>query len=240
MWTPLLDALDLEEHAYETPALPGFDGPIPEGFTCTKDAYADWLIRRVETIVERIGGPVHLVGHDWGAILSLRIASLRPDLFRTWAVSNALPDPDYVWHTMAQRWQTPIIGELIMALSKPTALANSLEEQGVQTDIARHEAGAFRKPLRPSIQKLYRSAVDVGEEWRGDLDNLPDQGLVFWGETDPYVPLSLAERVCATRDVPLHVEYGAGHWAVVERAEQFAKVLKAHWANTEPTALPSI
>src|SRR5687768_14742801 len=61
--------------------LPGFGAERPAGFGSTKEEYADWLIERLE----RIGEPVDLVGHDWGCILTLRVASLRPDLVRTWA-----------------------------------------------------------------------------------------------------------------------------------------------------------
>jgi hypothetical protein len=61
-------------------ALPGFDNPAPAGFTSTKEAYADWIIQQLETI----GTPVDLVGHDWGCMLTTRVASIRPDLVRTW------------------------------------------------------------------------------------------------------------------------------------------------------------
>ena len=61
-------------------ALPGFDNPAPAGFTSTKEAYADWIIQQLETI----GTPVDLVGPDWGCMLTARVASIRPDLVRTW------------------------------------------------------------------------------------------------------------------------------------------------------------
>jgi pimeloyl-ACP methyl ester carboxylesterase len=46
-----------------TPQLPGFDSPVPAGFTATKEAYVDWLVGELE----RVGEPVDLVGHDWGS-----------------------------------------------------------------------------------------------------------------------------------------------------------------------------
>ena len=51
--------------------------------------------------------PVDLVGHDWGSLLVQRVVSLRPDLIRTWACGNGPVDTEYVWHDMAQQWQTP-------------------------------------------------------------------------------------------------------------------------------------
>ena len=85
------------------PALPGFGCPAPSGFTATKEAYVDWLA----TEIERIGEPVDLVGHDWGSLLVQRVVSLRPDLIRTWACGNGPVDREYVWHDLAQQWQTP-------------------------------------------------------------------------------------------------------------------------------------
>ena len=76
----------VREHIKRTdiiaPPMPCFGAPIPEGFDCTKDAYAAWLVARVE----EVGEPVDIVGHDWGSLLVQRLVSQRPDLVRTWAV----------------------------------------------------------------------------------------------------------------------------------------------------------
>ncbi|WP_300552810.1 alpha/beta hydrolase [Maricaulis sp.] len=110
LWKPLVAALGLQPSDYFTPALPGFGTPLPRGFACTKDAYADYLIGEIE----KLGQKIDLVGHDWGALLSLRIASLRPDLIRTWCVTNAVIDPDYRGHKTARMWATPLLGEFVM------------------------------------------------------------------------------------------------------------------------------
>ncbi|MEU7427051.1 alpha/beta fold hydrolase [Streptomyces sp. NPDC040750] len=87
--------------------LPGFGSPRPEGFHCTKEEYASWLIERLEAI----GEPVDLVGHDWGCLLTARLASVRPDLIRTWAGSNGPVSAEYVWHPLAKLWQDPVAGD---------------------------------------------------------------------------------------------------------------------------------
>jgi pimeloyl-ACP methyl ester carboxylesterase len=53
-------------------ALPGFATPRPAGFTATKDAYAEWLA----DALSRIEQPIDLVGHDVGALISLRVATV--------------------------------------------------------------------------------------------------------------------------------------------------------------------
>ena len=61
-------------------ALPGFGNAMPAGFGATMNEYATWLIAELEAV----GEPVDLVGHDWGGILTLRVASVRPDLVTRW------------------------------------------------------------------------------------------------------------------------------------------------------------
>src|SRR3546814_9405571 len=85
-----------------------------------KESYADWAVGEAEALAVQ-HGPIDIVGHDWGALIAQRVAMLRPDLIRSWAVSNAVIDPDYRGHRIARIWNTPILGELFMALSKPAA-----------------------------------------------------------------------------------------------------------------------
>jgi pimeloyl-ACP methyl ester carboxylesterase len=68
IWSPLRERLDRNAVAV---ALPGFGTARPDGFTATKDAYADWL---AETL-NRVDRPVDVVGHDVGALLAMRVAS---------------------------------------------------------------------------------------------------------------------------------------------------------------------
>lgn len=50
------------------------------------------LVTDVAALVDRIGGPVHLVGHDWGAIVGWGVATRRPDLLRTYTALS-VPHP---------------------------------------------------------------------------------------------------------------------------------------------------
>ena len=95
------------------------------GFEPTKDGYVDWLVEQLEAI----GEPVDLVGHDWGSLLVQRVVSVRPDLIRTWCGGCAVRSTaTYVWHDMAQMWQTPEVGEQVMEAMTGDALADALAE----------------------------------------------------------------------------------------------------------------
>lgn len=233
IWRPLIAALDLDGAPVAAPALPGFTAPLPTGFAATKDAYAGWAIGEAEALAAEYG-PIDIVGHDWGALIAQRVAMLRGDLIRSWAVSNAVIDPDYRGHRIARIWNTPVVGEIFMALSRPGALATSLIEQGMPAAIAQEEAAQWAmKDKRRAILKLYRSAKGLSFEhdWARDLDRLPAHGALIWGANDPYVDLSVAQRFAANRGTPLTVIEGAGHWAIAERPGAVAAALRDFWAG---------
>src|SRR4030095_5226671 len=145
-----------------TPSLPGFGCGVPAGFAATREAYVDWLVGELERIAE----PVDLVGHDWGSLLVQRVVSLRPDLVRTWACGDGPVDVEYVWHDLAQQWQTPGVGEQIMAAFTPEALEEGLAGAGIPREMARETARYVDEPEKQARLCLYRSAVHVGGAWQ--------------------------------------------------------------------------
>ncbi|MEM9573043.1 MAG: alpha/beta hydrolase [Pseudomonadota bacterium] len=229
MWDPLISELGLAPDAYRAPAMPGFVAPAPSGFASTKEAYVDWYIDEI-TKAHADAGPVDLVGHDWGAIITVRVASLRPDLINSWCVANALPHPEYKWHRMARMWQTPVLGELVMAATRKEQLCKALHAAGIPADLASTEASHWSPHMRKAILKLYRSAKTAGSEWWDDTQKLPDRGLVFWGVDDPYVPTWVADKFCAETGARLEKQDDTGHWSIIERADILAGLLKEHWA----------
>jgi len=228
MWGPLIGELGLTSEQYIAPALPGFTSPVPSDFSSTKEAYVDWFIAQLE-VIHTISGPVDVLGHDWGALIVVRTASLRPDLFRTWTLANALPHPDYKWHRMARMWQTPLLGELMMVGATKTAMCKALHGQGIPADLASVEASHWSPDMKRAILKLYRSAKTAGQQWDAGLSNLPAKGLVFWGEDDPYVPLWVAEKFTQRTGAKLLRQANTGHWSIIERADVLAVELQKHW-----------
>jgi len=209
--------------------LPGFAAPAPDGFPATKEAYVDWLIERLEELKAR-GGPVDLVGHDWGSLMVQRIASIRPDLLRSVAAGGAAVDVDYPWHEIAQIWQTPGEGERYMAEELTDEVSVPyLVEHGVPQSYA--ERNAWLVPgNKDCILRLYRSAVHIGREWQPDLEKVTLPSMVVWGRHDPYVPLTWAERVAERIGAEL-VVLECGHWWPFERPAETAEALQRLWAS---------
>ena len=205
-------------------SLPGFDAPLPAGFVPTKEAYVDSLVGAIE----RVGEPIDLVGHDWGSLLVQRVVSIRPDLIRTWACGDGPVDVEYVWHDMAQQWQTPGVGEAVMEAMSGDALAEGLAAAGVPADDARAVAAQVDARMKECILGLYRSAIRVGEEWEDGVARVTRPALVLWSRDDPYVPARFAERLAAR----VHGEIillDCGHWWPSERPADAASVLERFW-----------
>lgn len=225
VWDPILAELDRDDVV--ALQLPGFGCLRPDGFAATKEAYVEWLVAELAAIE----GPIDLVGHDWGSLLTQRVASLRVPRLRSWAAGNGPVDRTYVWHDMAQLWQTPEVGEQIMrdAVS-PEALRPMFESEGFTPEAAAAEAAAVDDTMKACILELYRSAVDVGAEWADDLDRIEAPGLVLWATDDPFVGFELGERLAARTGARL-VPLDSTHWWPTQRPVEAAAALTTFWAE---------
>jgi pimeloyl-ACP methyl ester carboxylesterase len=211
------------------PNLPGFDAPVPAGFGATKEEYVDWLIAEIA----QIGEPVDIVGHDWGSILVQRAVSLRPDLVRTWAAGSGTVDRDYVWHELAQMWQTPDVGEQIMEGMTPGAITEQLADQVGGTARATEVASHIDATMKDCILKLYRSAADGFADWHDDVDRVLSTrpGTVLWGADDPYVTREFGERLASRTNATLVMFDDSGHWWPATRPVEVAAALEQLWAS---------
>ena len=157
LWGPLVAALGRDDVVRLSP--PGFGSPLPDGFPATYLAYRDWL----EEQLERIDGPIDLVGHDFGGIHVVNAMMHRPELVRSW-VSDVVGmfDPDYVWHDLAQVWQTAGDGEQLVDTMMGGTVQDRAEQMhalGIPLDIATDIAGAQGPEMGRAILAVYRSAA---------------------------------------------------------------------------------
>jgi pimeloyl-ACP methyl ester carboxylesterase len=207
--------------------LPNFGTPAPPGFSSTKEEYVDWIIQQLEAI----GTPVDLVGHDWGCMLTARVASIRPDLVRTWAGMDGPMAPDYEWHDQAKLWQTPGEGERWMAELDPNEFAKLLVGFRMHAEEARVSADHVDDAMKAAILALYRSAVHVGPEWFPALSQATAPALVIWGLEDVVLPHRLADTLGEAIHARAIVKLRTAHWPFLEQSESVARELEAHWAQ---------
>ena len=225
IWDRLRASLDEESMAL---SLPGFGCPRPAGFSATKDAYVSWLVDELD----RIGPPIDLVGHDWGAGLTYRVATAHGDRIRSWAadIANAF-HPQYVWHDFAQIWQTPGDGEKFFEDQQATpveARAELFEAFGVPHDYAVAMAAAGDETMASCILDLYRSAVpNPYADWRGEFSPTQAPGLVLWPSEDPFGDEAMSKDVAQILSARHETMPGLGHWWPVQGPETSATMLNA-------------
>ncbi|MDH3705943.1 MAG: alpha/beta hydrolase [Acidimicrobiia bacterium] len=222
VWEPVISHLKRDDVV--ALSLPGFGCDTPPGWTATKDEYVDWLITEVAAIDE----PVDLVGHDWGGMLVARVVSLAPGSVRTWALGGSPVDPDYVWHDMAQLWQTPEVGEQVMEAFDPATAGPGLIEAGVPASHVDITTAAIDDRMKAAILALYRSATTVGSDWGDDFRDIEPPGLILWGRSDDYAPLATGEAMAARSGAELEA-LGTGHWWPLDAPARVARRLEQHW-----------
>lgn len=227
LWDPI--RAELADRDTMALSLPGFGRPRPAGFASTKEAYVDFLIGEIE----RVRRPVDLVGHDWGANFVQRIVSLRPDLVRTWVAGSGIVDAEYVWHDVAQQWQTPGVGEQMMTFMTPEIMTESLTTSGVPRATAEQTERRIDDEMKDAILRLYRSAVHVGAEWQPGVETITRPALIIWGAADPFADVALAERLAKRVHAKLVLLPETGHWWPVERPDEAAAAMRAFWDSAK-------
>lgn len=234
IWSPLVEHLALRE--VEDVVLlspPGFGAPVAADWRATMSAYVDWL----GTEVEAIGGPVDLVGHDWGAGHVYGLLARGSTAVRSFAADCAgLLHPEYVWHDAAQAWQTPEVGEQVvdaMVEAPEVDRVAMMAGLGIPEQIATAMAAAITTDMGRCILELYRDAtqaalVDLGR--RLLVADRP-RWLVIEPTDDPYVASALARDVADDAGADVLTLEGLGHWWMIEDPAAAADGLVRFWAS---------
>jgi|SRR5215216_5834114 pimeloyl-ACP methyl ester carboxylesterase len=234
IWDPLRAELGRDDVTALSP--PGFGAPVPDGFGAHSDDYVTWLVAELEAL--QGDAPIDLVGHDWGGGHVMRLAAKRPDLIRSWATDIAgCAHPDYVWHDLAQVWQTPGDGEAAveaMAATPKEELAAGFEALGMTAAAARSCAEAVTPEMGRCILALYRSAAQpqmaawgqelAAAERRPALALIPTEDHYTGGE-------QLAREFAGKVGADTTVLDGLGHWWMLQNPGPGAAALTAFWSR---------
>ena len=213
---------------------PGFGSPTPAGWGATVVEYRDWLIGELE----KIDGEIDLVAHDWGAGHLFSSLSARPNLVRSWAADCVgLIHPDYEWHTNAKQWQTPDVGEKVVAdmvaisESDFVAIFSSL---GMTADIAGQVKRGINDEMARCILALYRDAAQprMAELGRQFIAAAPANGLVIVATNDHFAgPAENMTQIAAQVNAKTATIADAGHWWMCEQPQFAASMLMQHWSS---------
>ena len=199
VWDPLVEAIGRADVVRLSP--PGFGAPLPDDWPATYLDYRDWL----EGELSRLDAPIDLVGHDWGGGHVLNAVMHRPELVRSWASDIiGVFDQDYVWHDLAQVWQTPEDGEQLVETMMGAPLkerAAQLAALGLTPQVATKMAAGQGPEMGRAILALYRSARQPAMAEAGrELERARARpGLSLLATDDHYVGSEEIRRRAADR-----------------------------------------
>jgi len=227
---PLVEAIGREDVIRLSP--PGFGAPLPDGFPATYLAYRDWL----EGELDGFDAPVDLVGHDWGGAHVVNVVMHRPELVRSWASDVVgLFDPEYVWHDLAQVWQTRGEGEQLvddLLAGTDQERAERMVPFGIPLEIATAMAPHQGPEMGRAILSLYRSARQpaMAEAGRALENASARPGLSLLATEDQFVGSGDFRRRAAHRaGARTEVLDGLGHWWMVQDPARGATALTRFW-----------
>ncbi|WP_305788327.1 alpha/beta fold hydrolase [Symbioplanes lichenis] len=216
--------------------LPGFGSARPADLT-GKDAYAAWLAAELE----KIGGDIDLVGHDWGGHLTMRVVSAFPGVrVRSWVSDVAYGwHPDYRWHPVATMWQQSPQGEQSLAgirAGTPGTFGELLGPRGLTAEVGADLDAAHDETMDAAILALYRSAwPNFHADWKTGRIDVPGLILVPTGDVmdgvDPAEVLTQNEEVARTTGARLETLDGLGHYWMLQDPERAAEVLRTFWSS---------
>ena len=214
------------------------------------------LVRQLAAfITAEVGGPVDVVGHDWGGSLALALAGARPDLVRRLCVANA-PFRQLPLHRAVHIpfFALPIIPELLFRVggrrvvdvmlalawksSPPLDAERRSEYEAAYSEPAKVETmlSYYRLATRPRLAALLKRTP-----LRGAPRVRAQKLLVLWGALDPVLPLSTGEAVvrdlgpaCGMVTVP-----GAGHFVIEEATAVVTDVLLDFLADDSGSTNPA-
>ncbi len=234
-WLPQLEALGGAGCRGLAPDLRGYGGTdCPEG----EDAYRiGELVADVRGLVEALGPPAHVAGHDWGSLIGWVFVSQHPELVRSWAalsVGHPVAAARAAAEDEDQRRRSEYIRLFRIAGKAETLLA----EEGYRR-LREMYAGAFPEAIvdrfiegfaRPgrltAALNYYRSALRDLSSAMGDV-TAPT--ILIWGDRDIALGRRQAEMTGELVSGPyaLHVLEGAGHWLQQERPAEVSRQLLA-------------
>lgn len=230
-------AARLNEAGYRTFA-PDLRGVSAEANPRSRRAFRGSELRSdVAAMVEQIGEPVHLVGHDWGSALAWNVATHEPELLRS-LTAVSVPHPTAFLRSLATSrqgfvswymyfFQLPWLPELTLGWS--WFMTRALMTTGQTREAARRDAhrnGSWA--ARRGGFNWYRGAViEPGDTGSPTLVPV----LQVWSDGDTAILRSGIDATARHAAGPyrLVVLEGVSHWIPDEAPDALAEELVAHY-----------
>lgn len=193
------------------------------------------LVADAAAVIDHYGGPVHLVGHDWGAAVAWALTAAHPDKVRS-LTAVSVPHPGAFLRAMVtstqglKSWymyffQLPVLPERLLHRH----LARVLIRSGQSAPHARRDAAGFasRDALTAALN-WYRAMPLLDPRKANEPVRRPT--LFVWSDGDLAIDRAGAERTGRYVQAPYQFETlrGVSHWIPDEAPAELAAVLLPH------------
>lgn len=242
-WAAVASLLHADGYRTVAPDQRGYSpGARPRG----RGAYrVDELVADTVALIGAVSDePVHVVGHDWGAVVAWALAGAHPELVAT-VTGVSVPHPGAFvrsmgrsrqallsWYMLA--FQAPGIERL---LARPGAIAAVSRRAGQSPEAARRDEAALRS--RGPLTEVLRGTLNWYRALplsltRSTLDprNQPvvAPAMMIWSDGDIAISRAAAEADEAFMAGPYRFEVlrGVSHWIPDEAPDRLAALLLEH------------
>lgn len=177
--------------------------------------------------------PTIVVGHDYGAPISVCLTARRPQSVSGLALAagNLFTDTPIPLPLKLVTW--PLIGRPVghLAFSTPALqmmLSAGVDRPRVPLDPATYLGDAAqRRAIKTILAGALRDLSDRYAEAEATLPDLQMSTVVLWGDRDPFFGIEQARRAAdAIPDATLQVQADAGHFLPAERPEAFVAAVQ--------------
>jgi pimeloyl-ACP methyl ester carboxylesterase len=234
----------LHEAGYRTiaPDQRGYSaGARPRGRTAYRSSK---LIGDVDALIRRLdAGPVHLVGHDWGAAVAWAYAARHPERLRSLAAIS-VAHPGAFMRSMLSSDQARR-SWYFLAFQPPRLPERLLRQHGGRGDRLLAKTGLNRAEL----DRLHETVLDTGAltgalNWYrampfarpGDLRlKVKVPTTLVWSDEDAAIGRKSCELSEQYVDAPysFHELPGVSHWIPEQAPEPTAEILLSFWTQAE-------
>jgi len=238
-WAEVIELLNAQGFRTLAPDQRGYTpGALP---VRRRDYRLTELVADAAALIEAAGaGPVHLVGHDWGAAAAWGVAAERPDLVRTLSAVS-VPHPLAFIQSMARSnqalkswymlfFQLPWLPELL--LGNETRFIANLQGTGQsKLNAARDFADLHRLGSARTALNWYRGMPLTPPAILRRKVSVPT--LQVWSDGDTAVGRKgheLSQRL-VTGPWELHTLEGISHWIPDEAPQRLTKLLTEHFGK---------
>jgi pimeloyl-ACP methyl ester carboxylesterase len=186
----------------------------------------------VLALVDEVGGPVHLLGHDWGAAVAWATAIQRPDALRS-LIAVSVPHPGAFLAAMPKgqalhswymaMFNVPALPERLLAGPLGDLF---LRRAGMTRDmVAAYHRDVVDTGALPGALAWYRALPLANRKMFGAHVTVPTTYL--WSDGDVALTRASAELCEEYVDAPyeLVVLEGVSHWIPDERPDDLARAI---------------